>query len=82
VTTVREQVYISEDSAEACLAVFEAIPLLRNASVASELREALRRFDQRVGQCNGGCHERDEDDCPRCCSGRYLQICDDCRAAA
>ena len=75
-----ETVRISEESAEACLAVFESFDLLRDASVATELRQALADYDRRVGQCDGGCHERGEDDCPRCCSGRYAQICVDCRA--
>jgi hypothetical protein len=81
-STAAPPVRISEEAAECCLAVFESIDLLRDASVATELRDALRAYDAEVGQCDGGCHERDEDDCPRCCSGRFAQVCDDCRAAS
>lgn len=35
-----------------------------------------------VEQCDGECHERDEDDCTRCGSRIPEQWCDDCRAYA
>lgn len=35
-----------------------------------------------IAKCDESCHERDEDDCPACCSGDPMVMCDSCLSYA